>query len=182
MSRVTSTVHGTLTDTTISNIAHHPLLTTPNPRIPSPPSILLFIPNPTHYGNYTPPSPSPRLNAAPLILPHPTTGPTLSRSLSPRPSNCRWRLNGLYPHGLSPFRRSGHGRWRTCMSSLPSVPLPYSSPPRQEFSSPRHPLSSQLFDGNTMEYIVRSWWLSPPPPSTLWRGNCIGRQSCVGWK
>lgn len=92
------------------------------------------------------PKPPPRLEAAPLILPHHTTGPTLSRSLSLRPSNCRWRLNGLYPHGLSPFRRSGNRRWRTCMlpSPHPFVYFPYSSPPLQEFFSPASPFLPTL--------------------------------------
>lgn len=108
----------------------------------------------------------------------PITGRTLNRSFSPRPPNCRWRLNRLYPHRLNPFCRSGHGCWRTC--KLPSI---YSSPRKQEFVFPPDPF---LFPQSLMvihsKNTVRHRWISPPPPSTLWRGDCFGRESCAGWK
>lgn len=105
----------------------------PPPQTQTPPRLRL-PPQPQHLTR----NPS-FTKTAQLILPPPfqTTGPTLSRSLSPRPPNCRWRVNGLYPHRLSPFRRSGHGRWRTCMLPFPPppptkpFPLPHSSAFRQ---------------------------------------------------
>lgn len=128
-----------------------------------------------------PPQPLPITKPAPLILP-PIT-PQDQRSAEAfllALLTAGGGLTGYIRTGSIPSVVAGTGVGALVYCPPPSLLFPILHHPGMSF--PPFPLSSQLFDSNILKYPVRPWWVSPPPPSTLWRGNSIGRESCAGWK